>query len=158
MGRKLDVPALWSEQMGAAVAKQRELAAELTELTERGAERAAEAEALRAALAQIEQVDPQPGEDVALAQRAERLANAEELRQAAAIAHDALSGDGDTPDVGILLAEARRALDRAARGDETLAAHAATLDDLRYQTRRPSGSRTTRPSACNAAKWWLTVG
>ena len=116
-----------------AFARQRELAAELTELTERGAERAAEAEALRAALAQIEQVDPQPGEDVALAQRAERLANAEELRQAAAIAHDALSGDGDTPDVGILLAEARRARDRAARGDETLAAHAATLDDLRYR-------------------------
>lgn len=116
-----------------AFARQRELAAELTELTERGAERAAEAEALRAALAQIEQVDPQPGEDVALAQRAERLANAEELRQAAAIAHDALSGDGDTPDVGILLAEARRALDRAARGDETLAAHAATLDDLGYR-------------------------
>ena len=28
MGRKLDVPALWSEQMGAAVAKQRELAAD----------------------------------------------------------------------------------------------------------------------------------
>ncbi|WP_455132085.1 DNA repair protein RecN [Microbacterium aurum] len=116
-----------------AFARQRELAAELTELTERGAERAAEAEALRAALAQIEQVDPQPGEDVALAQRAERLANAEELRQAAAIAHDALSGDGDTPDVGILLAEARRALDRAARGSQTLAAHAATLDDLGYR-------------------------
>ncbi|WP_448257691.1 DNA repair protein RecN [Microbacterium aurum] len=116
-----------------AFARQRELAAELTELTERGAERAAEAEALRAALAQIEQVDPQPGEDVALAQRAERLANAEELRQAAAVAHDALSGDGDTPDVGILLAAARRALDRAARGDETLAAHAATLDDLGYR-------------------------
>ena len=44
--------------------------------------------------------------------RAERLANAEELRLAAAEAHDALSGDGDEPDAGALLAEARRALER----------------------------------------------
>ncbi len=95
--------------------------------------RAREAEGLREALAAIEQVDPQPGEDIELAHRAERLANAEDLRLAAASAHDALSGDGDTPDVGILLAEARRALERASARDATLEALAAQTADLGYR-------------------------
>ncbi|MBF4561279.1 DNA repair protein RecN [Microbacterium sp. VKM Ac-2870] len=111
----------------------RALSADIAELTGHAAERAAEAERLRAALVEIEQVDPQPGEDVELAQRAERLANVEELRNAAAIAHDALSGSGDVPDVGVLLAEARRALERASHSDAALAAHAADLDDISYR-------------------------
>lgn len=121
------------EEYRAAFAAQRELAAQIAEITENATARAAEAEQLRAALAGIEQVDPQPGEDVELARRAERLANVEELRQAAAIAHDALSGDGDVPDVGLLVAEARRALDRVVRADTVLAGHAATLDDISYR-------------------------
>lgn len=111
----------------------RTLAAELTELTARRDERAREADDLRAALAEIEQVDPQPGEDLELAQRAERLANAEELRAAATLAHEALSGDDDAADVVTLLAEARRALERAAGSDAALAAHAATLEELGYR-------------------------
>lgn len=120
-------------EYGAGFVRLREITAALAELTTRGAERAAEAEELRAALAELEQVDPQPGEDGELAQRAERLAHAEELRQAAATAHGLLSGDGDVPDVGILVGEARRALERAARNDAALAAHAAALDDLGYR-------------------------
>lgn len=115
----------------------RSLAAELAELTDRRDDRAREADELRAALADLEQVDPQPGEDVELAQRAERLANAEELRLAAALAHGALSGapesDGDIPDVVALLAEARRALERAAGSDAALRAHAETLEELGYR-------------------------
>ena len=68
--------------------------------------------------------------------RAERLANAEELRLAAATAHDALSGDGDAPDAGTLLAEARRALERA--HDPALDDLAAQVADLGY---RAAGSR-----------------
>lgn len=107
--------------------------AELDDLIERQGERAREADDLRAALAELEQVDPQPGEDAELAQRAERLANAEELRLAATLAHAALSGDDDAPDIVTLLAEARRALERAAGSDAALAAHAATVEDLGYR-------------------------
>ncbi len=112
----------------------RALTAELTELTERRDERAQEASRLRAALAELEQVDPQPGEDLELAQRAERLANAEDLRAAATLAHEALSGEGDTPDVLGLLAEARRALERASASDTALQAHVQTLEDLGYRS------------------------
>ncbi|KAA9110971.1 DNA repair protein RecN [Microbacterium rhizomatis] len=96
--------------------------------------RAREAEDLRVALAAIEQVDPQPGEDLELNRRAERLANAEDLRVAAASAHDALSGDGDVPDVGILLAEARRALERASSRDPALEGLAEQVADLGYRS------------------------
>jgi len=111
----------------------RMLTAQLDDLTDRRDERAREAADLRAALADLEQVDPQPGEDVELAQRAERLSNAEELRLAATLAHEALSGDGDTPDVIGLLAEARRALERAAGSDAALQAHVTTLEELGYR-------------------------
>ena len=102
----------------------RALTGELTTLTTDRDARAREADELRLALAEIEEAAPEPGEDGELALRAERLANAEELRIAAATAHDALSGEGDAPDVGILLAEARRALERG---------HDPALDDLAAQ-------------------------
>ena len=111
----------------------RALAAQLEDLTANRAERAREATVLRAALVEIEQLDPQPGEDVELAQRAERLANAEDLRVAATTAHEMLSTDGEMPGVLTLLAEARRALERAAASDGVLAAHAAVLEDLGYR-------------------------
>ncbi|HKP08374.1 MAG TPA: DNA repair protein RecN, partial [Microbacterium sp.] len=85
---------------------------ELSQLTDDRDARAREADDLRAQLAEIEQAAPESGEDAELAARAERLANAEELRLAAATAHDGLSGEGDEPDAGALLAEARRALER----------------------------------------------
>jgi DNA repair protein RecN (Recombination protein N) len=105
---------------------------ELSGLTADRDARAAEAADLRAQLAEIEQAAPQPGEDAELAVRAERLANAEELRLAAAAAHDALSGDGEVPDAGTLLAEARRALERA--HDPALADLAVQAADLGYRT------------------------
>jgi DNA repair protein RecN (Recombination protein N) len=105
---------------------------ELSGLTTDRDARAAEAADLRAQLAEIEQAAPQPGEDAELAVRAERLANAEELRLAAAAAHDALSGDGEVPDAGSLLAEARRALERA--HDPALADLAIQAADLGYRT------------------------
>lgn len=111
----------------------RALSAESDELTAHRADRLREADELRTALAELEQVDPQPGEDAELAQRAERLANAEDLRLAATSAHEALSSDDERADVVTLLAEARRALDRAAGSDAALAAHAATLEDLGYR-------------------------
>lgn len=111
----------------------RSLSDELAELTAHRDERAREADELRDALAEIEQLDPQPGEDAELAQRAERLANAEELRLAAATAHDALSGEDDRPDVIALLAEARRSLERSAHSDERLGAIAEQVGELGYR-------------------------
>ena len=62
--------------------------AELDELVCDSDRRAREAEELRETLAEIETIAPQPGEDVELAERAERLTNLEELRIAAAAARE----------------------------------------------------------------------
>lgn len=115
----------------AAYERWRAVERELTELTTDLDARAAEAARLREQLADIEQAAPQPGEDAELGVRAERLANAEELRVSAATAHDALSGEGDEPDVGSLLAEVRRALERA--NDPVLSELAEQAADLGYR-------------------------
>jgi DNA repair protein RecN (Recombination protein N) len=109
----------------------RALDRELESITSHREARAAEAAALRATLAEIEQAAPEAGEDVALAERAERLANAEELRAAAAVAREALSSEDGAVDVSTLLAEARRALERVA--DPALAALGEQLADLGYR-------------------------
>jgi len=93
--------------------------------------RAAEAEQLRRFLADIEAVAPVAGEDVELAARAERLANAEALREAALRAREALSSEEGAPDVSALLADAKGALDRAA--DPALEQIATQLADLTYR-------------------------
>ncbi|MFT4233647.1 MAG: DNA repair protein RecN [Microbacterium sp.] len=109
----------------------RALDAELDDLTTSRDARRAEAEELRATLDEIEQIAPEAGEDEALAARAERLANAEELRTAAATAREALSSEADRIDVQGLVAEAKRALERA--GDAELDAIAAQLADVGYR-------------------------
>ena len=111
----------------------RALDTELSALTGDRDARAREAEELRLLLADVERVDPQPGEDEDLARRAERLAHAEDLRVAAATAHAALSSDDDVPDVVALSAEARRALERAADRDDSLAALAEQAADIGYR-------------------------
>ena len=110
----------------------RALDRELSQLTTDRDSRAVEADELRAQLAEIEQAAPQPGEDAELTTRAERLANAEELRIAAASAHEALSGEGDGPDAASLLAEARRALERV--HDPVLEELSEQVADLGYRT------------------------
>jgi DNA repair protein RecN (Recombination protein N) len=87
---------------------------ELTERTERSRELAREADLLRHGLAEIEAVAPQPGEDSELQQTARRLADAEQLREAAGVAAFAVvgsaEGDPDAPGALGLIAEARRRL------------------------------------------------
>lgn len=105
--------------------------AELERLTAEQEARTAEAGELRTALAQIEVVAPQPGEDAELAALAERLGAQDELRLAAATAHEALSAEevGTRDGLGLLV-EARRALERAAPLDPELAALAETVATL----------------------------
>jgi DNA repair protein RecN (Recombination protein N) len=81
-----------------------------------------EAVELRLAIDEIERVTPQRGEDVELAERADRLANLEDLRLAAAQAQQLVSsqlGD-DAGDVLGLLDSAKRQLDRVADHDPAL--------------------------------------
>jgi len=84
--------------------------------------RAREAEDLRAAIDEIEAAAPRRGEDVELAERAERLGNLEELRLAASGAHDVLSAEApeDGSDAVSLLENARRQLDRVSSHDPAL--------------------------------------
>lgn len=85
--------------------------------------RAREAEDLRLAIDEIETVGPRRGEDVELAERAERLGNLEELRLAAAAAHEAISAQltDDGSDVLGLLDSAKRQLERVVGHDAALA-------------------------------------
>jgi len=115
----------------AAWERWRTLSAQLEEISGNQERRRREAEDLREALALIEATDPQPGEDDALAERAERLANAEELRQSAALARAALSDEDGDNDITTLAAEARRALERA--GDPELTSIAESIAEIGYR-------------------------
>ena len=118
-----------------AWARLRAVESEIEQITTLARERAQEAELLRLGLAEIERVDPMPGEDVELRAEAQRLAHAEELRQAATTAHLAIAGDPDDPsgaDVTALLAEARRALEAVRHHDEQLAGLADRVGELAY--------------------------
>lgn len=118
-------------------ARWRELDAEIADITENRDRRAEEASRLREALALIEAAAPEPGEDVELSARAERLANAEELRLAASLAHSALSSEEGEPDASALIAEARRALERVS--DAALTDISAALADIGYRIADAAG-------------------
>lgn len=83
--------------------------------------RVAEADAIRAELEDLEAVDPQPGEQDALAALAHRLEHSEALRMQLAEARGALSSDDDVPDALTLAGHARRLVERAAGDDASLA-------------------------------------
>ncbi|RKS77850.1 DNA repair protein RecN (Recombination protein N) [Motilibacter peucedani] len=116
-------------------ARLRQVEATLEELVTRRREREQEAELLRLGLERIEQVDPKPGEDLALREEDERLGNADELRISAATAHAALLGDPDAqggPDAVALVDAARRALEAARAHDPALGALADRLAESTY--------------------------
>ncbi|MEU3712292.1 DNA repair protein RecN [Streptomyces catenulae] len=111
----------------------RAVATELETLTTRARERAQEADLLRFGLDEIAAVEPQPGEDTALAAEAERLGHAEALAAAAGAAHAALAGDPEDPegvDAATLVAGARRALDAVRGHDAQLAALAERVGEI----------------------------
>jgi DNA repair protein RecN (Recombination protein N) len=110
--------------------------AELAHLRTAAAERAREADGLRVGLERIEAVDPQPGEDTALAVESQRLGHLEELRAGAGAAHTALAGDDDAgmPSPGVLevLATASSRLSSVSGSDPALAEIGTRVDELRY--------------------------
>lgn len=98
-----------------------------------------EASELRLAVEEISAVAPQPGEDIELAEKAERLAHSEALRSATAGAREALSSesiDVATFDARGLVDHAKRELERVTGFDpalssvlETIASAGFLLDD-----------------------------
>ncbi|WP_426302935.1 DNA repair protein RecN [Arthrobacter sp. R-11] len=108
--------------------------AELDTLRSEARERLREAESLQAALEEIDGVDPQPGEDEALKGEAVKLANVEELRIAAAAAHEALIAEdfGDSGDATTLVDSAKRLLEQVAEHDEALGAAASRLAEVGF--------------------------
>ncbi|MFP3464553.1 DNA repair protein RecN [Leifsonia sp. SIMBA_070] len=107
--------------------------AELDDLIADQDRRAREAEDLRAAMAEIEAVAPQPGEDDELAERAERLTNLEELRLAASGARELLSAEeSEGADALGLLDNARRQLERMAPHDNALQPLAESVAEANY--------------------------
>ncbi|MBO0981953.1 DNA repair protein RecN [Microbacterium sp. SD291] len=125
------------ETYSTSFARWRELDAEISDITENRDRRLEEAARLREALALIEATAPEQGEDLDLAARAERLANAEELRLAASLAHGALSNEEGEPDASALVGEARRVLERAS--DVALTDIAQTLADIGYRISDAAG-------------------
>ena len=96
--------------------------------------RAREAEELRIAVAQIEAVAPQSGEDDALAALAERLTHTEELRTATALAREALNSEAvDGSDALALVDASRRQLGRVVGVDPNLDALAEELTQISFQ-------------------------
>ena len=111
-------------------------AAELKELTSQARERARELDLLTFGLDEIARVDPQPGEDEALAAEAQRLQAADDLRAAARTTLVALAGDDESFEEGTsalsMLATARKALAPSARVDPVLTELATRLADAGY--------------------------
>ena len=116
----------------ASYSERRSAGAELDQLRSAAQVRAREIDLLRFGLGEIEQVEPQPGEDVALAAEVRRLQSADDLRLTATTALARVAGDDD--EVGGALSEvtaARKALETGA-GDDRLAEITARLADLGY--------------------------
>ena len=108
--------------------------AELDSLRSAARERLREAESLEAALAEIDAVDPQPGEDEALKAEAVKLANVEELRIAATTAHQALIAEdfGEAGDATTLVDAAKRTLEHVAEHDEELGPRPPALAEVGF--------------------------
>jgi DNA repair protein RecN (Recombination protein N) len=96
-------------------------------------ERNQEADLLRLGLDEITRVDPQPGEDEALREDAQRLEHAEGLRAAAQLAHQVLAGGpdatDDAPDAVSLLGVGRNTLEAQAGVDRQLGELAGRLTE-----------------------------
>ena len=109
---------------------------ELARITSQAAERVQQADLLRFGLDEIAAVDPQPGEDGALAAEERRLAHADALRACATAAHAVLAGGDDeaqaAADALTLLAAARRALEPARAHDPQLAGLAERVAEAGY--------------------------
>jgi DNA repair protein RecN (Recombination protein N) len=118
------------DKMASAFGRAKAVAQELASLRDKNAEKERRLDVIRFYLDEIDELDPQPGEDEKLAAEQKRLKNAEGLRLSLAEAQECLT-DGSThaPDALTLLQRGLSALQRAARDDDNLAPLARTLEE-----------------------------
>ncbi len=119
-------------QFASGYAELRATEHELRDILSRERERAREADLLRFGLEEIEKVEPQPGEDVSLAQEEERLGFADTLRLAAEQARELLSSEHGDADALGGVAAARRLLDGVRDHDPQAAGLADRLAEVSY--------------------------
>ena len=109
------------------------LRAELDRLRAEAQQRAQEIDLLTFGLGEVERVDPEPGEDRALAAEAARLQAADDLRLAAQTALTAVAGAEDETGGALSdVARARRAVEHAADQDPELAELGRRLAEVSY--------------------------
>lgn len=113
----------------------RRISEELGRLESEALERARELDMLRHGLDEIAAVDPQPGEDVALAAEERRLVEADDLKALAVQVQEALSGsesDFDAPSAVALVGVGRKLLAGLAERDPQASDLAQRLTELSY--------------------------
>jgi len=120
------------ERFGDGFARLREVEAELAEVVASARERAREADLLRFGLGEVEAVDPQSGEEAALAAEEARLGFADTLRTAASQARECLSAEDGSPDAMGAVAAARKLLDGVREHDPEVAGLADRLAEVSY--------------------------
>ena len=116
-------------------AEHRRITEELARLEAEAMNRAREIDVLRFGLEEIAAVNPQEGEDEALAAEAVRLADADDLKALAMTARGALSGseeDLDTPSVLGLVGVARKALETLSERDPGATELARRITETNY--------------------------
>lgn len=109
----------------------------LSDLESGSADRTLELEKLQQAVEEISKVAPKLGEEIELADLANRLSNLEGLRVAASSAHEMLSSDSDNVDAIGLLGQAKKTLEH--ENDVTLNDLASQLSEQLLQLRHVSG-------------------
>lgn len=106
----------------------------LESLVAESAARAREADQIRSAVEELTKLDPKEGEDIELAEQATKLTHLEELRIAAANAHEELSSESfdESRDAITLIGKARRALEQVSDHDPELARYASELKEIGF--------------------------
>jgi DNA repair protein RecN (Recombination protein N) len=112
----------------------KQVSSSLELLTTESASRAREADAIRAAVEELIKLDPKPGEDLELTEQATKLTHLEELRIAAANAHEELSSESfdEGRDAMTLIGKARRALEQVSDHDPELSKYASELKEIGF--------------------------
>jgi len=114
----------------------------LAVLSTESSTRAREADEIRAAVEELTKLDPKPGEDQELSELAEKLTHLEELRIAAANAHEELSSESfeDGRDAITSIGKARRALEQVSNHDPELEKLAEQLKEIGFSLNETAAS------------------
>jgi len=120
----------------------KKISSHLELLTNESASRSREADEIRAAVEELTRLDPKAGEDKVLAELAEKLTHIEELRLAAASAHEELSSESfdEGRDALTLIGKARRTLEQVSDHDPELQKLAEQLKEIGFSLNETAAS------------------